>query len=89
MKSPPAGSRPSNDYARRVAGRSFALAVTGIAGPTGGSAAKPVGTVFTALAGPGPTRVEHNVNAWDRQTFKYVSSQQALNLLRTHLDSGS
>jgi nicotinamide-nucleotide amidase len=58
------------------------LATTGIAGPSGGTAEKPVGTVFIALAGPGETRVLNPRNPFDRETFKFVSTQQALDLLR-------
>ena len=60
----------------------YGLAVTGIAGPGGGSAAKPVGTVFIALAGGQETIVEEHFNPFDRETFKFVTSQQALDLLR-------
>jgi nicotinamide-nucleotide amidase len=60
----------------------YGLAVTGIAGPGGGSAEKPVGTVFIALAGGKGTTVEERFNPFDRETFKWVTSQQALDLLR-------
>ena len=71
--------------ALRHARAEVAVAVTGIAGPTGGSPGKPVGTVFIALAGPGGTQVLNLCNAFDRETFKFVTTQQALDLLRREL----
>jgi nicotinamide-nucleotide amidase len=65
------------------------LAVTGIAGPSGGTPDKPVGTVFIGLAGPTGAVTERNFNPYDRETFKQVTAQQALDLLRrTILSSG-
>jgi nicotinamide-nucleotide amidase len=70
----------------RQRGRSdYALAVTGIAGPAGGSDAKPVGTVFIALSNNKETVVERQFNPFDRETFKYTTSQQALDMLRRAL----
>jgi nicotinamide-nucleotide amidase len=63
----------------------FAIAVTGIAGPGGGSDEKPVGTVFIALSRPDRLIAEHYLNKYDRETFKQVTAQQALNLLRREL----
>ena len=72
--------------ARRAAGVDHALATTGIAGPGGGSEEKPVGTVFIALATKtGPTLVERQRFPSDRETFKFLTSQTALNLLRRQL----
>jgi nicotinamide-nucleotide amidase len=68
--------------ARKETGADYALSVTGIAGPGGGTEQKPVGTVFIGLAGPFPTVVEHLVNPYDRETFKNVTAQQAFDLLR-------
>lgn len=63
-----------------------ALALTGIAGPSGGTPDKPVGTVFLALASAdAPTLVRRQLNPFDRETFKYVASQQALEMLRRRL----
>jgi nicotinamide-nucleotide amidase len=58
------------------------LSVTGIAGPSGGTPGKPVGTVFIGLAEPSGTLVELQFNPYDRETFKQVTTQQALELLR-------
>ncbi len=72
--------------ARRAAGVDHALATTGIAGPGGGSEEKPVGTVFIALASKlGPTLVERHRFPTDRETFKFLTTQTALNLLRRQL----
>jgi nicotinamide-nucleotide amidase len=68
--------------ARLQTGADYALSVTGIAGPSGGTDDKPVGTVFVGLAGPSSTVVERQFNPYDRETFKQVTAQQALDLLR-------
>jgi nicotinamide-nucleotide amidase len=71
--------------ARQRSGADYALAITGIAGPTGATEGKPIGTVYLALASAVGTRVIHRHNPWDRLTFKHVTTQQALDLLRTTL----
>ncbi len=71
--------------AREKFGSDFALAVTGIAGPGGGTPEKPVGTVFIALASAAGVEVKKMLNPWDRETFKQVTAQQALELLRIQL----
>jgi nicotinamide-nucleotide amidase len=68
--------------ARKQFSSTYALAVTGIAGPGGGTPEKPVGTVFIALAGAFQTDVQKRFNPYDRETFKTVTAQQALELLR-------
>ena len=78
-------ARAMAEGARQRGGADYALAVTGIAGPTGGSEAKPVGTVFIGLASAAETTVKRYLNPFDRETFKWVTSQQALDLLRTAL----
>ena len=68
--------------ARERTGADYALSVTGIAGPTGGTPDKPVGTVFIALAGSFGTTATRQFNPYDRETFKQATAQQALDLLR-------
>ena len=75
-------AREMVEGARRRTGADYAISVTGIAGPSGGTPGKPVGTVFIGLAAPKATDVAHKVNGFDRETFKYVTSQQALEMLR-------
>jgi nicotinamide-nucleotide amidase len=80
-----ATAREMAEGARQRNQTAYGIAVTGIAGPGGGTDAKPVGTVFIALATPQTTSVAHHVNRYDRETFKQVTSQQALELLRRTL----
>ncbi len=80
-------ARAMAEGARQKSGATYALATTGIAGPGGGSEAKPVGTAFVALAGDGETVVKHLFFPTDRETFKQLAAQNALNLLRERLDS--
>lgn len=64
----------------------FAIAVTGIAGPGGGTAEKPVGTVFVALAGRGiETLCARHRFARDRETFKQLATQAGLDMLRREI----
>jgi nicotinamide-nucleotide amidase len=73
--------------AREKFGADFAVAITGIAGPGGGTKEKPVGTGFIALATAAGVEVKQFLNVWDRETFKQVTATQALELLRTRLVS--
>lgn len=75
-------AREMAEGARQATGADFALAVTGIAGPSGGTAEKPAGTVFLALAAKGGTTVGRRLNRCDRETFKELTARQALELLR-------
>lgn len=81
-------AREMAEGARSRTQADYALAITGIAGPAGGTRGKPVGTVHIALATAWNTTAVHRLNPYDRETFKYVTSQQALELLRQTLLAG-
>jgi len=70
---------------REMAQTSFGLAITGIAGPTGGTPEKPVGLVYTALAWDKDSKVSKNLFLGNREAIKFQSSQKALDMLRRHL----
>jgi len=78
-----------------LSGADIAIAVTGIAGPSGGTKRKPVGTIYIALAmAPSPipspplgerVRVRGYNFSGTRQDIKYQASQAALDMIRKHL----
>ncbi len=67
----------------------FGLAITGIAGPTGGTAEKPVGTVFIALATPQETMVHRFLFTGDRHHIQALTATTALDWLRRVVQYGS
>ena len=69
-----------------VSGADHALSVTGIAGPDGGTADKPVGTVWLGLASKGirPLAIR-KFHPYARETFKLATVHQALEMLRRRL----
>src|SRR5205085_4238935 len=78
-------ARAMAEGARRASGATWAAAITGIAGPDGGTPEKPVGTVWLALAGPGPTRVKHSQYRGDRGQVRTLAAYGALQLVREGL----
>jgi nicotinamide-nucleotide amidase len=66
-------------------GTACGLAITGIAGPDGGTPAKPVGTVFIGVAVSGAVEALHFRFAGGRAAVKWQSSQVALDMLRRRL----
>ena len=71
---------------RRLAGVEVGVGITGIAGPTGGSEAKPVGTVCLAVAHPGgPAVVKTNRYPGERTYVKTFASLGAIDLVRRTL----
>jgi len=78
----------ARDMARGVRHRAktdFGLAVTGIAGPDGGTAEKPVGLVFIALADDAHTEHKRLMIPGDRELVRWRASQAALDMLRRRL----
>jgi nicotinamide-nucleotide amidase len=78
-------ARALAEHARACARSDYALATTGVAGPSGGSPEKPVGTVYVALAASGETIAKNFFFPTDRETFKQIATQAALELLRRRL----
>lgn len=66
----------------------WSVAVTGVAGPTGGSPEKPVGTVWFGWATPAGVFTEHRRFDGDRAAVRQATVAHALTGLRTHLASG-
>src|SRR5207249_2487206 len=70
-------ARAMAEGARSRARSTYALATTGIAGPSGGSAEKPAGTVYVALASETEIKVKKLFFPSDRETFKQLTAQVA------------
>ena len=70
---------------RKKCGTTLGLGVTGVAGPTGGTAEKPVGLVFHALASESGTEVIKRNFPGDRARIRFFASQQALDMVRRKL----
>jgi len=66
---------------RERSGSDFAISVTGVAGPGGGSAEKPVGTVWIGLATPTGTHAERFLFKGDREIVRQRSATAALAML--------
>ncbi|HEX7050313.1 MAG TPA: nicotinamide-nucleotide amidohydrolase family protein [Longimicrobiales bacterium] len=79
-------AREMADGVRRVTGADIALSITGIAGPSGGSPDKPVGTVWIALAAADGTDAHAYRFTGDRARIREAATRAALTLLLTRLD---
>ena len=64
---------------------SYGVGITGVAGPTGGTEQKPVGLVYTALAGDEGTQVVERNFPGDRKRIRTFAAQQALEMIRRAL----
>ncbi|HUN88551.1 MAG TPA: competence/damage-inducible protein A [Terriglobales bacterium] len=70
---------------RDETGASIGVSVTGIAGPQGGTEAKPVGLVYHALSDAKGTEVVERRFPGDRERIRLFASQQALDMIRRRL----
>jgi len=70
---------------RKTSGTDVGLATTGIAGPSGGTGAKPVGTVFIAVSDGTRTVCRDFAFKWERRRIKEITTQWALELTRRFL----
>lgn len=70
---------------KSVVAAGAALAITGVAGPTGGTDAKPVGTVWIALDYDGDIQARRYIMVGDRAEVRHRSAQAALEMLRRRL----
>lgn len=71
--------------ALRRTGATYALSVTGVAGPDSGGEAAPVGAVYVGLADASGARVVHRQFIGDRERIRIFTAQMALDLLRRRL----
>ncbi len=74
--------------ARRASGADVALSFTGVAGPTGGSEDKPVGTVFIGVSGKRGTEVKHRLFPGERPQIQMIAAYAGLHLLRAYVLAG-
>jgi len=73
--------------ARRRAGTDFAIGITGIAGPTGGSEQKPVGLVYITLDSDNSCETKRFIMSGDRESIRLRAARTALNMLRLKLEA--
>ena len=71
--------------ARRRTGSTYALSVTGVAGPDSGGESAPVGLVYVGIADAAGTHVAHRQFLGDRQRIRAFTVQMALDLLRRRI----
>ena len=71
--------------ARRRTNSTYALSITGAAGPDSGDEKAPVGTMYIGLADAAGTTVVHRQFLGDRQRIRTFTAQMALDLLRRRI----
>jgi len=71
--------------ARKRTGATYALSITGVAGPDGGSEKSPVGTMYVGIADAAGAHVAHRQFIGDRQRIRVFTTQMAMDLLRRRI----
>jgi len=79
-------ARQMAEGARTRLGADVAVAVTGIAGPGGGTAEKPVGLVYLAVSGASGTAVSREVFEGNREQIKAKTAEKALEMVLEYLE---
>lgn len=74
-------ARAMAEGARARAKTDFVIGITGIAGPSGGSEEKPIGTAYIAMADKNSSRCLHYIFAGDREEIRFKATQKAMDLL--------
>ncbi len=78
-------AREMAEGAKKISGADWAVSVTGVAGPDGGTILTPVGTVFVGVAGPEGTKVNEFHFRGNRDWIRTLACSNALNLLRLNI----
>jgi nicotinamide-nucleotide amidase len=73
------------DGALKLARADYAIAISGIAGPSGGTPEKPVGTVFIGVKGRGRMKIERFLFSGDRESIQNQSVESAILLFKNIL----
>lgn len=77
-------------HAAQLFATNYAVSVTGIAGPTGGTPSKPVGTVWIGCHGPqGTVAHRHYLDGLSRKAFRAKVSELALTSILSYIDENS
>jgi nicotinamide-nucleotide amidase len=69
----------------KMANSDYALAISGIAGPDGGTEFKPVGTVYIGVLTPDTTKITHNIFEGNREAVQEQATQKAIEMLYNQL----
>jgi nicotinamide-nucleotide amidase len=80
-------AREMAEGAKKLCGTTLAVAITGIAGPEGGTPDKPLGTVCFACVGPGSTRTATKLFAGSRDRVRRAAAYFGLDLARRYFDT--